>query len=126
MRMSKAIREQRSIAPIHTRAESAPDALSEAVDASARCSWGTRQRRYAKQLPRGAGGEYGTRQWGRERGPNVIDVPHEALEIRQAIERQIAHGRYPSSALYGTGDAGERIAEVLTRVCDRADTSQVG
>ncbi len=55
----------------------------------------------------------GNRQVSRERGPNVIDVPHDAAAIRRAIERQIAHGPYPSSTLYGDGTAGEKIAEVL-------------
>jgi UDP-hydrolysing UDP-N-acetyl-D-glucosamine 2-epimerase len=55
----------------------------------------------------------GTRQQGRERGPNVLDVPHDAVQIAVAIQRQIAHGRYPSSSLYGSGDAGEKIADVL-------------
>jgi UDP-N-acetylglucosamine 2-epimerase len=55
----------------------------------------------------------GTRQQGRERGPNVIDVPHEANAIARAIQQQIAHGRYPRCELYGRGDAGMRIAEVL-------------
>lgn len=59
----------------------------------------------------------GSRQTGRERGPNVLDVPHDADAIHAAIERQIAHGPYPSSALYGTGTAGERIAEVLACLC---------
>jgi hypothetical protein len=30
-----------------------------------------------------------------------------------AVKRQIAHGRYPSDHLYGDGEAGERIANVL-------------
>jgi UDP-N-acetylglucosamine 2-epimerase len=55
----------------------------------------------------------GSRQFGRERGPNVIDVPHEADAIARAVQRQIAHGRYPSSTLYGDGTAGERTADVI-------------
>ena len=55
----------------------------------------------------------GTRQQGRERGENVVDVAHAADEILQAIRRQLAHGRYPSNALYGDGQAGERIARIL-------------
>ena len=55
----------------------------------------------------------GTRQQGRERGPNVIDVPHEVAAIRAAVQQQAAHGPYPSSTLYGEGTAGERIADVL-------------
>ena len=55
----------------------------------------------------------GNRQISRERGPNVIDVPHDWREIKAATERQMAHGPYPSVAIYGNGDAGERIARVL-------------
>ncbi len=55
----------------------------------------------------------GSRQHGRERGPNVVDVGYDSTQIGQAIQRQIAHGRYPSSSLYGRGDAGERIADVI-------------
>lgn len=55
----------------------------------------------------------GTRQQGRERGPNVVDVPYDATAIALAIRRQMAHGPYPSSCLYGSGNAGEQIAEVI-------------
>ena len=55
----------------------------------------------------------GHRQISRERGPNVIDVPHDWRQIKAAIERQMAHGPYPSVQIYGHGDAGERIAKVL-------------
>lgn len=55
----------------------------------------------------------GTRQRDRERGRNVIDVSHSRDEIRAAIRRQLEHGPYISDPLYGTGDAGEKIAAVL-------------
>ncbi|HHN72489.1 MAG TPA: UDP-N-acetylglucosamine 2-epimerase (hydrolyzing) [Thermopetrobacter sp.] len=55
----------------------------------------------------------GNRQVSRERGPNVIDVPHAAAAIRTAIEKQLAHGPYPHSEIYGDGTAGEKIAHVL-------------
>lgn len=55
----------------------------------------------------------GTRQAGRERAANVIDVGYDAIEINAAIERQLAHGKYPSSHLVGDGNAGRRIADVL-------------
>lgn len=55
----------------------------------------------------------GRRQHGRERGPNVIDVPVAAEAIHGAIVRQVAHGPYPSSSLYGAGDAGLRVADAL-------------
>jgi UDP-hydrolysing UDP-N-acetyl-D-glucosamine 2-epimerase len=55
----------------------------------------------------------GTRQGGRERGGNVIDVPHERAAIAAAINRQVANGRYAMDAIYGDGRAGPRIAECL-------------
>jgi len=55
----------------------------------------------------------GTRQAGRERGANIIDVGYDALEIETAIRKQIENGRYGGSSLYGDGKAGERIAELL-------------
>ena len=62
----------------------------------------------------------GSRQWGRERGPNVCDVGHEAEAVWVAACDQIAHGPYPQSTLYGRGNAGEQIAEVI---CDRSGRS---
>jgi UDP-hydrolysing UDP-N-acetyl-D-glucosamine 2-epimerase len=55
----------------------------------------------------------GTRQQGRERGPNVIEVSHDPAEIADAVGEQIAHGPYASNPLYGDGTAGKRIADVL-------------
>ena len=55
----------------------------------------------------------GTRQQGRQRGRNVIDVGCSAADILAAARRQIANGRYPSDPVYGDGRAGEHIAEVL-------------
>jgi len=55
----------------------------------------------------------GTRQGGRDRGANVLDVGYDTAEIVAGIRRQLAHGRYPSDALYGDGQAGARIADRL-------------
>lgn len=55
----------------------------------------------------------GNRQNGRERGENVLDVPHSAEAIKDAIRRQLGHGRYESETIYGSGNAGQRIADVL-------------
>jgi UDP-hydrolysing UDP-N-acetyl-D-glucosamine 2-epimerase len=55
----------------------------------------------------------GTRQQGRERADNVIDVGHDAGAIERAIRDQIAHGPYASSTLYGDGEAGKYIAEIV-------------
>lgn len=55
----------------------------------------------------------GSRQSGRERSPNVIDVDHDRNEIMAAIRAHLQHGRYGSSELYGDGKAGGRIADLL-------------
>ncbi len=55
----------------------------------------------------------GSRQAGRERGHNVIDAPHQRSAIVAAIRQQIGHGRYAVDPIYGDGQAGTRIAEVL-------------
>jgi UDP-hydrolysing UDP-N-acetyl-D-glucosamine 2-epimerase len=56
----------------------------------------------------------GTRQSGRERGKNVLDVDYRSEDIHGAILSQIEHGRYESDKLYGDGKAGARIAQLLT------------
>jgi UDP-hydrolysing UDP-N-acetyl-D-glucosamine 2-epimerase len=58
----------------------------------------------------------GSRQAGRDRGINVIDVDYSRREITDALNRHLSNGRYPQDRLYGDGRAGERIAELLGRV----------
>lgn len=55
----------------------------------------------------------GTRQQGRQRGRNVIDVDYAAAGILDAARKQVAHGRYASDPVYGDGRSGEKIAAVL-------------
>jgi hypothetical protein len=55
----------------------------------------------------------GTRQSGREHGPNVVHAPYDRDAIEAAIRKQIAHGRYERSTMFGDGKAGERIAKIL-------------
>ena len=59
----------------------------------------------------------GTRQTGREHGSNVIHAdygPGYGTEnIEAALAKQIDHGRYERSALFGDGKAGQRIAKIL-------------
>ena len=55
----------------------------------------------------------GSRQIGRERGPNVIDVSHDEKAIFDAIKVQIDHGAYDRADTYGDGAAGSRIASTL-------------
>jgi UDP-hydrolysing UDP-N-acetyl-D-glucosamine 2-epimerase len=58
----------------------------------------------------------GTRQDGRRRGRNIQDVDHDG--VLQAVRTQIAHGRYERDPIYGDGNAGERIADVLATKAD--------
>lgn len=55
----------------------------------------------------------GSRQEGRERGRNVIDVAYDTEQVLAAIQTQVHHGRYASDPIYGDGNAGSRIADVL-------------
>lgn len=55
----------------------------------------------------------GTRQCGRDRGPNVVDVGYQREPIVDAVRGQVRHGRYRADHLYGDGQAGPRIANVL-------------
>ena len=55
----------------------------------------------------------GTRQMGRERGRNVVDVDYDREQILGAIQRQLRNGRYRLEHIYGDGHAGKRIANIL-------------
>jgi hypothetical protein len=63
----------------------------------------------------------GSRQQGRDRGGNVIDVGHDRGEIAGALGKHFSNGRYPRDPLYGNGDAGPRIADVLAEATLRID-----
>ncbi|GGN10580.1 UDP-N,N'-diacetylbacillosamine 2-epimerase (hydrolyzing) [Dyadobacter beijingensis] len=58
----------------------------------------------------------GSRQRGRERGPNVLDCIPDTAAIIGAARQQLAHGPYPPTALYGHGDAGKQIADQLAAI----------
>ena len=55
----------------------------------------------------------GSRQQGRERGRNVIDVEHHRAEIAAAVNAHLQHGKPQRDELYGDGKAGARIAQTL-------------
>jgi UDP-N-acetylglucosamine 2-epimerase (non-hydrolysing)/GDP/UDP-N,N'-diacetylbacillosamine 2-epimerase (hydrolysing) len=63
----------------------------------------------------------GTRQQGRLRGSNVLDVPYDADLIGAAIRQCVDDDRFRAICRtavnpYGAGDAGPRIAEVLATI----------
>lgn len=58
----------------------------------------------------------GTRQKSRLRGKNVIDINYDREEILEAIDRQITNGKYDQDFIYGDGEAGKKIAEILSSI----------
>lgn len=55
----------------------------------------------------------GSRQQGRERGANLVEVDHDSTAIADAVREQLAHGPYERSNLFGDGTAGTKIADRL-------------
>ena len=63
--------------------------------------------------------DVGDRQKGRERGPNVRNVPFQIGSLQKAISAVWNRGvpaRFPGSNVYGDGATGEKIANILARV----------
>jgi UDP-hydrolysing UDP-N-acetyl-D-glucosamine 2-epimerase len=57
--------------------------------------------------------DIGSRQAGRDRGRNVINVGYSRNDIAAAIKHHLNNGRCPHDPLYGDGHAGENIAKLL-------------
>jgi len=58
----------------------------------------------------------GSRQEGRARSENVFDTDYNFTNIKAAIIKQIKHGKYKSDDLYGNGDAGKKITQILEKI----------
>ena len=59
----------------------------------------------------------GTRQHGRTRGKNVLDVDYDKAQIKDAITKHINNNVELSvDEVYGSGDSGERIADILAKI----------
>lgn len=58
----------------------------------------------------------GNRQHRRSRAENVTDVGYEQAAIEEAIKKAIETEKFESSTLYGDGDAGVKIADILAKV----------
>lgn len=58
----------------------------------------------------------GTRQSGRERGHNVIDVDYNCEDIQNAVIKAIEHGKFEEEHIYGDGNAGKQIADMLSTI----------
>jgi len=57
----------------------------------------------------------GTRQQGRMRGENVLDVGYGGAAIASAIEKQLTHGPYKPSALYHRPNTSKKILETMLK-----------
>lgn len=55
----------------------------------------------------------GDRQFRRNRAENVMDVPYDKIEIENAIKKAISTEKFEISEIYGNGDAGIKIADIL-------------
>jgi len=58
----------------------------------------------------------GVRQNGRDRGSNVIDVEYDKSSILAAIKKNFEIGKYPSDDVYGSGESGKKMAEIMATV----------
>ena len=57
----------------------------------------------------------GTRQTGRERGHNVIDVDYDRHQIVTAVKRHLECGRYEPDFIYGDGQASLKMLHALKK-----------
>ena len=65
----------------------------------------------------------GSRQNRRMRGYNVIDVDYEENKIINAIQHQLKFFKKKNDAIYGNGDAGKKMADIIASV--KLETAKV-
>lgn len=58
----------------------------------------------------------GSRQRGRERGENVVDTEYAQQKIQAAVRQQMERGSFGPNTIYGQGNAGQRIGQLLAEV----------
>jgi UDP-hydrolysing UDP-N-acetyl-D-glucosamine 2-epimerase len=58
----------------------------------------------------------GSRQNRRMRGENVIDVGSDRDQIYNSLKQAISGGYFPKSRIYGNGNAGVKIAQILSNI----------
>ncbi|MEK7500762.1 MAG: UDP-N-acetylglucosamine 2-epimerase [Patescibacteria group bacterium] len=58
----------------------------------------------------------GSRQNKRERSENVVEVPGDKDSLTAAVLRQISHGKFESSTVFGDGGTSSKIANILATV----------
>jgi UDP-N-acetylglucosamine 2-epimerase len=58
----------------------------------------------------------GNRQQGREHGRNALLVENNSDQIYEAITNQLIYGKYESENIFGNGNSGELIVDILKNV----------
>jgi len=58
----------------------------------------------------------GNRQMGRLKGKNVKNVTHNCSKIINAITKQYNHGKYKKVNIYGNGETGKKIVNIITKM----------
>ena len=58
----------------------------------------------------------GNRQLGRLKGKNVKNVTHNCSKIINAITAQYNHGKYKKVNIYGNGETGKKIVNIITKI----------
>ncbi|TXE05846.1 UDP-N-acetylglucosamine 2-epimerase (hydrolyzing) [Gelidibacter salicanalis] len=58
----------------------------------------------------------GTRQNRRQRGQNTVDVTYDGSAIKNAILEQLKTSKREASTIYGNGNSGKKIADILATV----------
>ena len=58
----------------------------------------------------------GSRQHGRNRGKNVKDVSYNSAAIKEAVQYWLNNGTPGKDLVYGGGDAGKKIADLLSKL----------
>lgn len=58
----------------------------------------------------------GTRQNRRLRGENVLDVAYDRSEIKAAVQSQLDNPKNGKSTVYGLGESGKKIADILAEI----------
>ena len=59
----------------------------------------------------------GTRQHGRLRGDNVLDVPYDEIAIKKGILNRVEmKNEVTQNNIYGSGNSGEKMADILANI----------
>lgn len=67
----------------------------------------------------------GTRQRNREATDNSICIPKPDIEtLRESIDKQLTHGRYSPSILYGNGSVSGKAADLIYKFLENGPTHQ--